>query len=90
MTTKARKPKPLVAFVDRIEEGLAVLIPRDDDKAQFELPLKYLPSGTKEGDALRLSFEAAPEETEDARARIEKLQKELTADEDPNQTHFKL
>lgn len=90
MTTKAEEPNPLIVFVDRIEEHIAVLIPSDDDEVQFELPLKYLPAGIKEGNMLRLRFEPAPEEEENARARIEKLQKELTADQDPDQMNFKL
>ncbi|MBX3278201.1 MAG: DUF3006 domain-containing protein [Acidobacteria bacterium] len=90
MTTKAEEPNPLIVFVDRIEEHLAVLIPCDDDEVQLELPLKYLPPGIEEGSMLRLRFEPAPEEEEDARARIEKLQKELTSDQDPDQMNFKL
>jgi hypothetical protein len=90
MTTKAEEPNPLIVFVDRIEEHTAVLIPSDDDEVQIELPLKYLPPGIEEGNMLRLRFGPAPEEEEDARDRIEKLQKELTSDQDPDQMNFKL
>lgn len=78
----------LTVFVDRIESGFAVLILRDV-LTQFDLPLKYLPPGTKEGDALRMTFEAAPEAAEESRAEIDRLRKELAGNEG-NQKHFKL
>lgn len=85
-----KKPEALNAYVDRIEERMAVIVLADDDEVSFDLPLKYLPRGIKEGDYLRIGIEPAPDETEEARQRIEKLQKELAAENDPDQTNFKL
>jgi len=37
--------KPIKAFIDRIESGLAVILLSDGSSAQFDLPLEYLPPG---------------------------------------------
>ncbi len=87
-------------FIDRIEDGIAIITLSADDAFHFNLPLKYLPSDVKEGDHLTLSFEtgkndaiafaAQPDETTSARNRVAELQAELTKDNDPNRINFKL
>jgi hypothetical protein len=77
-------------FIDRIEEGLAVIVLSEDDEFQFDLPLKYLPAGVKEGDHLRLNFQLDSASAEATRQRIAELKKELTKDADPDQMNFKL
>ena len=42
-------------IIDRIEEGFAVI--ELDEENYIEVPLKYLPEGVKEGEALNLFFE---------------------------------
>ena len=42
-------------IIDRIEEGFAVI--ELDEENYIEVPLKYLPEGVKEGQALLFSFE---------------------------------
>ncbi len=48
--------RPLRAVIDRIEEGLAVLLVGEDE-VQLDLSLDYLPSGVEEGSVLRIGFE---------------------------------
>lgn len=51
------KPATSVSIViDRIEGDLAVLVLYEDDRVKFNLPLRYLPGGVREGDHLQLSF----------------------------------
>jgi hypothetical protein len=59
--------------VDRVEEGIAVLIPLDDPRQRITVPAKFLPPGSREGDVLTLTFEEDPEETAAARERVSLL-----------------
>jgi len=78
------------AYLDRFEEGWAVVIAVDDGEIQFDLPLDRLPEGTKAGDHLTISVRLDREGTEAARARIAALQQELKRASDPHNTNFKL
>ena len=86
----AEKPGGVTAVVDRVEGNLAVISLGEDEEVEIELPLKYLPAGTVEGDHLRIRFEPAPESKERARKRVEELKEELTKGRDPDQKRFKL
>jgi hypothetical protein len=59
MTDEARQktenPKWKVV-VDRIEDEIATLVLYDDDSVQFNLPAKYLPEGSKDGDQFQVTF----------------------------------
>src|SRR5262245_17066876 len=48
------------AFVDRIEEDIAVIL-FSDGGGQFDAPIRYLPPGTKAGDHLVIYFQLDPE-----------------------------
>jgi len=63
--------------IDRIEEGIAVLVTGDDPYGLIHLPVSLLPPGCKEGDVLALTLEADPEGTAAARKRISGLIKKL-------------
>jgi hypothetical protein len=67
------------ASIDRIGEGVAVLVTRSDPPEQIRVPVRFLPSGCAEGDVLDLTFEVDPVETAAAGERvsglIEKLKK---------------
>jgi Protein of unknown function (DUF3006) len=78
------------AFVDRIESGLAVILLSDGSGVQFDLPLKYLPPGTKAGDHLLITFQLDPESREETLRSITELKKRLTKEGDTQQTEFKL
>ncbi|MFA5268489.1 MAG: DUF3006 domain-containing protein [Methanoregula sp.] len=65
--------------IDRIEEGIAVLILHEDPRGRIHLPVPLLPPGCREGDILTLSLEPDPDGTAAAKERvsglIEKLRK---------------
>lgn len=82
-------PKSLSAVIDRVESGLAVIVLSDDDEVQFDLPLKYLPAGSKEGDHLKLTFEADPASAEAASRRVAELKRGLNQSS-PDEMNFKL
>jgi hypothetical protein len=64
--------------IDRIEGDLAVIVLYDDDSVKFNLPVKYLPEGTRDGDHLRLNFEADKKSRESEKKRVDDLLKDLT------------
>lgn len=94
MSSQAQNPNDSAAgvpvVIDRIEEEWAVIAFTDDDEIQFDLPLKYLPAGVKEGDHLTLNFQLDPASAEATRQRIAEMKNELTRNNDPDQKNFKL
>jgi hypothetical protein len=56
--------------VDRIEEGVAVLILQDDPYGQIRIPAPLLPPGSREGDVLDLMLEPDPAATAATRERV--------------------
>lgn len=56
--------------LDRVEEGLAVLLLREDESIRFTLPRSLLPSGAREGDILEVAIRRDVAETEEARRRV--------------------
>lgn len=63
--------------LDRIEEDLAVLLVRDEEKIQINIPLVLLPSGSKEGDILDITVTKNIQETEAAKERVLNLLEKL-------------
>jgi hypothetical protein len=63
--------------IDRIEGDLAVIVLYDDDRVKFNLQLRYLPAGAKEGDHLRMSFALDQESRNAEQMRIDQLLKEM-------------
>ncbi|BAI62200.1 hypothetical protein MCP_2128 [Methanocella paludicola SANAE] len=67
------------ATIDRFEDGWAVLLLREDESVEFELPACMLPCGCREGDILDIvisrDVEATREATERVSGLIEKLKK---------------
>lgn len=53
--------------LDRIEEGIAVLIPLDHPLQQVTVPVTLLPGGSREGDILDLALQRDPAATAAAR-----------------------
>lgn len=56
--------------LDRVEEGLAVLLLREDESVRFTLPLALLPEGAREGDILEVAIRRDVAATEEARRRV--------------------
>ncbi|MFA6332434.1 MAG: DUF3006 domain-containing protein [Methanoregula sp.] len=65
------------ATIDRIEEGIAVLILRTDEPLRFSLPLPLLPPGCREGDIVMLSIERDGPATAEAKDRVAGLIRNL-------------
>jgi len=67
------------ATLDRFEDGCAVLLIRDGETIEVDLPACLLPDDCEEGDILDISIKRDVESTEEARERvsglIEKLKK---------------
>ena len=63
--------------VDRIENGVAVLLIRPEEKYSLEIPVDYLPAETKESDILSVDFKREINETEEAKARVRNLIEKL-------------
>ncbi len=65
----------MLVSLDRIEEGIAVLILEDGH--MWLLPAANLPDGSMEGDVLDVILRRNPEETEKLTGRIHDLQERL-------------
>jgi hypothetical protein len=63
--------------IDRIEGDLAVLVLYDDDGVKFDLPLRYLPDGVREGDHLLMNFREDEASRASEQKRVDDLLKEL-------------
>lgn len=65
--------------LDRIEEGIAVLLVRNEEAIKINIPLFLLPPESREGDILDITIDKDMKETEDAKERVlgllEKLKK---------------
>ena len=63
--------------IDRIEEGIAILISRVDPAVRVCVPVTLLPPGSGEGDSIRISLEGDQESTAAARERVSSLLEKL-------------
>ena len=96
--TKNNAPQKLdIAFIDRIEDQLAVLI--FSDETSLDIPLKQLPEDSQAGDFLSVTFNALGKaieftpnipEKENTLERVTELQAELQQNNDADQTIIKL
>ncbi|OPY36297.1 MAG: hypothetical protein A4E34_00319 [Methanoregula sp. PtaU1.Bin006] len=59
--------------IDRIEEGIAVLIVQEEPSLRIRIPASLLPAGSREGDILDLILEPDPAATAAARERVSGL-----------------
>ncbi len=58
------------ATLDRIEDGLAVLLLEDDESVGIAVPARLLPEGTKEGETLIVTIKRQMGDTEEEAQRI--------------------
>lgn len=69
--------KSITVKLDRIEEGIAVLLVRDEEKIKINIPLFLLPPESREGDILDITIDKDMKETEDAKERVLSLLEKL-------------
>ena len=96
--TKNNAPQKLdIAFIDRIEDRIAVLI--FSDETSLDIPLKKLPENSQAGDYLNVTFDTLGKaidfipnipEQENVLERVTELQTELQQNNDADQTIIKL
>lgn len=63
--------------LDRIEEGTAVLLVRDEELLKINIPLFLLPLESREGDILDITITKDTQETENAKERVSSLLEKL-------------
>jgi len=68
--------KTIKAYLDRIEEKIAVLYLGNKEEYKVDIPIKYLPKNIKENSRLKITFEL--EKTTDISDEIEKLRRKLS------------
>ncbi|MEL7665455.1 MAG: DUF3006 domain-containing protein [Methanosarcina mazei] len=68
--------KSFKVTLDRVEEGTAVLLVRDEESVKINIPLFLLPA-SKEGDILDITIDRNVQETEDAKERVSILLEKL-------------
>jgi hypothetical protein len=97
MPTEHSNKTKSIAFIDRIEDQLAVLI--FSDETSLDIPLKNLPENSQAGDYLNVTFNALGKaiefipnvvEKENTIERVTELQAELQANNDADQMNIKL
>jgi len=88
LTDERNNSSGFKAFIDRVENGLAVIVASDDSGLQFDVPLDRLPSTAKAGDHLTVSFQLDADSAEATLRRITELQRELAQTTQPD--NFKL
>ncbi len=66
------------ATLDRYEDGWAVLLLREDESIEFELPACMLPCECREGDILDIDITRDVEATREAAERVSGLIEKLT------------
>jgi|WetSurMetagenome_2_1015567.scaffolds.fasta_scaffold02974_5 hypothetical protein len=59
--------------IDRIEEGVAVLLSREDRPRTMSVPLSFLPPGSREGDIVTVEIGRDGEETRETTDRVRDL-----------------
>ena len=63
--------------IDRIEEGIAVLISAEDEPVRMTIPVSLLPPGTKEGDIVAIRIDRDEAATAASKDRVSSLIKKL-------------
>jgi hypothetical protein len=65
------------ATVDRIEDGVAILLPGQDERSPLSIPIGFLPKNCREGDIVSISIDIDEKATEDTKRRVDWLLGEL-------------
>jgi hypothetical protein len=67
--------------IDRIENGVVVLVMRDDPFGRIPIPVSLLPPGCVEGDVLTLTLARDSAATAAAKDRVAGLMKKIQKDQ---------
>ncbi|MDP3396215.1 MAG: DUF3006 domain-containing protein [Methanoregula sp.] len=65
------------ATIDRIEEGVAVLISTDKEPVRMTVPVSVLPPGAKEGDIVSIAIDRDEGTTAASKDRVSSLIEKL-------------
>ena len=65
------------ATIDRIEEGVAVLISTEEEQVRMTVPVSLLPPGVKEGDVLSIAIERDEGATAASKDRVSSMIEKL-------------
>jgi len=65
------------ATIDRIEEGVAVLISTEEEPVRMTVPVSLLPPGVKEGDVLSIAIERDEGATAASKDRVSSMIEKL-------------
>jgi hypothetical protein len=65
------------AVIDRIEDGIAVLLMGEKGEIRVNFPLSLLPEGSKESDVLSITIERDPQATQQTKERTSSLMEKL-------------
>lgn len=65
------------ATIDRIEEGVAVLISTDKEPVRMTVPVSVLPPGAKEGDIVSIAIDREEGATAASKDRVSSLIEKL-------------
>ena len=65
------------AFVDSVEDGVARVLLGEDESVAVTVPVAWLPEGVREGQVLRVTWEADEDGTEDAKKAVADLYAQL-------------
>lgn len=65
------------AFVDSVEDGVARVLLGEDESVAVTVPVAWLTEGVREGQVLRVTWEADEDGTEDAKKAVEDLYAQL-------------
>jgi hypothetical protein len=63
--------------LNRIEDDIAVLLVRNEEKIKINIPLFLLPPESREGDILDITIARNVKDTEDAKERVSNLLEKL-------------
>jgi hypothetical protein len=63
--------------LDRIKEGIAVLLVRNNEAIKINIPLSLPPAKSKKGDILDITIARDVKDTEDAKERVSSLLERL-------------
>lgn len=77
-------------IVDRIEEGIAVCVPADNEQVVIHVPIQYLPGHVQEGDHLLVLIQVDEHSTRREQEEAEQLLEQLTEDQEKKPKKFKL